>query len=148
MGASRALHPIRGTPAKPWFVRQPRVTTRRLHPAPELACAESRPSARQDPPRCLSIENRLSLSTRSTEFRTRWGAHNVRIHGTGTKRFHHAAVGELTLAYESLDLAAAPGLNMTIYSAEPGSPSDEGLRLLASLAATEDAGATARHPTA
>ncbi|MFI1093734.1 helix-turn-helix transcriptional regulator [Streptomyces sp. NPDC020917] len=78
------------------------------------------------------------LSTRSAEFRTRWGAHNVRRHGTGTKRFHHGAVGDLTLAYETLDLAAEPGLTMTIYTAEPGSPSEEGLRLLASLAATEE----------
>ncbi|OSC50506.1 transcriptional regulator, partial [Streptomyces sp. 4F] len=37
------------------------------------------------------------LSTRSDAFRTRWGAHNVRHHGTGTKRFHHHTVGDLTL---------------------------------------------------
>lgn len=79
------------------------------------------------------------LSTRSDEFRTRWGAHNVRHHGTGTKRFHHAAVGELTLAFEGLDMAAEPGLTLTIYTAEPGSPSEEGLRLLASWAATQEA---------
>lgn len=76
------------------------------------------------------------LSTRSDEFRTRWGAHNVRHHGTGTKRFHHHTVGDLTLAYEGLDMAAEPGLTLTIYTAEPGSPSEEGLRLLASWAAT------------
>ncbi|GDY51187.1 transcriptional regulator [Streptomyces violaceusniger] len=62
------------------------------------------------------------LSTRSEDFRTRWGAHDVRRHGTGTKRFRHPAVGDLTLAYEALDLAAEPGLHMTIYTAEPGSP--------------------------
>ncbi|MEU0054206.1 helix-turn-helix transcriptional regulator [Streptomyces sp. NPDC006309] len=83
------------------------------------------------------------LSTRSDDFRTRWGAHNVRHHGTGTKRFHHQAVGELTLAYEGLEMAAEPGLTLTIYTAEPGSPSEEGLRLLASWAATRDADATA-----
>ncbi|WP_435279075.1 helix-turn-helix transcriptional regulator [Streptomyces sp. 1222.5] len=88
------------------------------------------------------------LSTRSRDFRTRWGAHNVRRHGTGTKRFRHPAVGDLTLAYESLDLAAEPGLTLTIYTAEPGSPSEEGLRLLASLAATDNADAAAQHPTA
>lgn len=75
------------------------------------------------------------LSTRSDAFRTRWGAHNVRHHGTGTKHFHHHAVGDLTLAFEGLEMAAAPGLTLTIYTAEPGSPSDEGLRLLASWAA-------------
>ncbi|GGV81470.1 transcriptional regulator [Streptomyces griseoloalbus] len=79
------------------------------------------------------------LSTRSDEFRTRWGAHDVRHHGTGTKRFHHQAVGDLTLAFEGLEMAAEPGLTLTIYTAEPGSPSEEGLRLLASLAATQAA---------
>ncbi|CAM5447533.1 helix-turn-helix domain-containing protein [Streptomyces violaceorubidus] len=79
------------------------------------------------------------LCTRSDEFRTRWGAHNVRHHGTGTKRFHHHAVGDLTLAFEGLELAAAPGLTLTVYTAEPGSASEEGLRLLASWAATREA---------
>ncbi|MDG9688630.1 helix-turn-helix transcriptional regulator [Streptomyces sp. DH17] len=78
------------------------------------------------------------LSTRSDAFRTRWGAHNVRHHGTGTKRFHHHTVGDLTLAYEGLEMAAAPGLTLTIYTAEPGSASEEGLRLLASWAATQN----------
>lgn len=78
------------------------------------------------------------LSTRSDAFRTRWGAHNVRHHGTGTKRFHHAAVGALTLAYEGLEMATEPGLTLTVYTAEPGSPSDEGLRLLASWAADRE----------
>ncbi|MFB6703881.1 helix-turn-helix transcriptional regulator [Streptomyces sp. NPDC056333] len=86
------------------------------------------------------------LSTRSDEFRTRWGAHNVRHHGTGTKRFRHAAVGELTLAFEGLDMAAEPGLTLTIYTAEPGSPSEEGLRLLASWATTREAD-TATEPS-
>ena len=79
------------------------------------------------------------LSTRSDAFRTRWGAHNVRHHGTGTKHFHHTAVGDLTLAFEGLEMAAAPGLTLTIYTAEPGSPSEEGLRLLATWAATNEA---------
>ncbi|MCX4850101.1 helix-turn-helix transcriptional regulator [Streptomyces sp. NBC_00893] len=87
------------------------------------------------------------LSTRSEEFRTRWGAHDVRHHGTGTKRFHHEVVGELTLAFEGLELAAEPGLTLTIYAAEPGSASEEGLRLLASWAATHEAAEPAQQPT-
>ncbi|MEV5355793.1 helix-turn-helix transcriptional regulator [Streptomyces sp. NPDC052693] len=79
------------------------------------------------------------LCTRSDEFRTRWGAHNVRHHGTGTKHFHHHAVGDLILAFEGLEMTAAPGLNLTIYTAEPGSPSEERLRLLATWAATQEA---------
>ncbi|MFF0291178.1 helix-turn-helix transcriptional regulator [Streptomyces sp. NPDC005262] len=85
------------------------------------------------------------LSTRSEEFRTRWGAHNVRHHGTGTKRFHHEIIGELTLAFEGLELAAEPGLTLTIYAAEPGSAAEEGLRLLASWAATHETAAPAHH---
>ncbi|MFG2946231.1 helix-turn-helix transcriptional regulator [Streptomyces adustus] len=87
------------------------------------------------------------LSTRSDEFRTRWGAHDVRHHGTGTKRFHHQTVGDLTLAYEGLELAAEPGLTLTIYTAEPGSASEERLRLLASWAATQDSAVPAERRT-
>jgi transcriptional regulator with XRE-family HTH domain len=77
------------------------------------------------------------LSTRSDEFRTRWAAHNVRHHGSGAKKYHHHLAGDLTLAYESLAMVAEPGLTLTIYTAEPGSPSEERIRLLASWAASE-----------
>ena len=78
------------------------------------------------------------LSTRSDEFRTRWAAHNVRFHQTGAKQFHHPVVGDLTLTFEMLELAADPGLNLLTYSAEPGSKSAEALNLLGSWAATVD----------
>jgi transcriptional regulator with XRE-family HTH domain len=78
------------------------------------------------------------LSTRSDEFRTRWGAHNVRRHGTGEKTFHHALVGDLTLTYEGLELTTDPDWSFLIYTAEPGSPSEERLRLLASWAASRE----------
>src|SRR3954447_20845568 len=42
------------------------------------------------------------LSTLSDVFRRLWADHNVRSHGSGTKRFHHPVVGELTVAYEGL----------------------------------------------
>lgn len=77
------------------------------------------------------------LSTRSETFRTLWAAHEVRTHGTGTKRFNHPVVGELTLVYEELAITAEPGLVLMVYTAEPGSPSAERLQLLASWAATE-----------
>ena len=50
------------------------------------------------------------LSTRSEEFRVRWATHDVKFHRTGTKEFHHPLVGDLTLAFESLELPADPGL--------------------------------------
>lgn len=75
------------------------------------------------------------LSTQSETFRRLWADHNVRTHGAGTKRFHHPVVGELTLAYEELAITAEPGLVLMVYTAEPGSPSAERLRLLGSWAA-------------
>jgi transcriptional regulator with XRE-family HTH domain len=75
------------------------------------------------------------LSTRSEAFRQMWAAHNVRFHRTGLKRFHHPVVGDLALAFEALDLTA-DGLRITAYTAEPGSPSQDALNLLASWAAT------------
>lgn len=79
------------------------------------------------------------LSTRSEVFRRLWADHDVRRHGAGTKRFHHPVVGELTLAYEELAITAEPGLVLIVYTAEPGSPSADRLRLLASWAASEQA---------
>lgn len=78
------------------------------------------------------------LSTRSELFRTLWAAHNVRTHDAGTKHVHHPLVGELNLNFEAMELVADPGLTMFVYTAEPGSRSEEGLNLLASWAATPD----------
>ena len=74
------------------------------------------------------------LSTHTAEFSRRWAAHDVRLHQAGTKTFHHPVVGDLELYYDGLDLPGQPGLNLSAYSAEPGSRSDDGLKLLASWA--------------
>ena len=76
------------------------------------------------------------LSTVSEEFRTRWAAHDVRIHHDGTKTFHHPVVGTLELGYCSRALPSADrsDLRLTIYTAVPGSPSEDGLKLRASWA--------------
>jgi transcriptional regulator with XRE-family HTH domain len=78
------------------------------------------------------------LSTRSDAFRSRWAAHDVRLHRTGIKSFHHPVVGDLHLNYEVMELPADPGLSLIAFSAEAGSPADDALKLLASWAATHD----------
>src|SRR4029077_1243754 len=78
------------------------------------------------------------LATQSEAFRTRWASHNVRFHNTGVKHFHHPVVGDLTLTFNRLDLAADTGLTLFTYTAEPGSGSEETLKLLGSWAATVD----------
>jgi hypothetical protein len=78
------------------------------------------------------------LATQSEAFRTHWAAHNVRFHATATKHYHHPVVGELALTFNRLDIAADPGMTLFTYAAEPGSRSEEALRLLGSWAATVD----------
>ena len=76
------------------------------------------------------------LTTRSQHFSTLWATHNVRWHTTGSKRFHHRVVGDLSLTYEGLALAADPGQTLITFTAEPGSPSQQALTFLASWAAS------------
>ncbi|WP_433472357.1 helix-turn-helix domain-containing protein [Spirillospora sp. CA-142024] len=78
------------------------------------------------------------LSTRSETFRQRWANHNVRYHRTGIKKLHHPAVGDLELNFEAMTLASDPGLTLLMYTAPPGTPSADGLHLLATLAATDE----------
>ncbi|MBM0259033.1 helix-turn-helix transcriptional regulator [Micromonospora sp. 4G55] len=77
------------------------------------------------------------LSARSDAFRTLWGGRDVYVFTGGTKRFHHPAVGELDLVHEVLDLPGEDGLSIIVYSADPGTPAADALKLLASWAATQ-----------
>jgi transcriptional regulator with XRE-family HTH domain len=84
------------------------------------------------------------LATQSEAFRTRWAAHDVRFHDAGVKHFHHPVVGEISLSFNRLDLAADHGLTLFTYAAEPGTRSEEALNLLGSWAATADLAEAAR----
>lgn len=76
------------------------------------------------------------LVTRSDAFRTRWSAHNVCAHHTGTKRIHHPEVGDLEFVYEGMELPTNPGWVLFVYTTKPGSASEERIRLLGSVAAS------------
>ncbi|OFI39343.1 transcriptional regulator [Arthrobacter sp. SW1] len=86
------------------------------------------------------------LSMHSPEFRRRWAAHSVWRPGAGFKVFRHPVVGEMTLAFEGMEMASDPGLTLTIYAAEPGTPSAERMQLLASWAVSEYGGHPANRP--
>ncbi len=65
----------------------------------------------------------------------------MRLHRTGVKRLHHPVVhhpvvGDLDLAFESMELTADVGLRLNAYSAEPGTAVQDALALLASWTAT------------
>ncbi|WP_405634059.1 helix-turn-helix transcriptional regulator [Streptomyces sp. NBC_01178] len=92
------------------------------------------------------------LSVKSEEFRRLWATHNVKEKGHGTKVVRHPLAGDLTLAYETLNLPDDEEQHLVTYHAEPGSESAEGLRLLASWGADAGRadlfGATGRGPDA
>lgn len=76
------------------------------------------------------------LVTRSDDFRLRWAAHDVRYHRTGVKRIRHPDVGDLEFVYEGFEVPDSPGWSMYACTAAAGSPTEERVALLGSLAAT------------
>jgi transcriptional regulator with XRE-family HTH domain len=77
-----------------------------------------------------------TLTERSADFARLWQSHTVRGKTRDAKHFHHPDVGPLTLTYQAFDVREAPGQQLVIYHAEPGSPSAHSLHLLGSLHAT------------
>jgi hypothetical protein len=90
-----------------------------------------------DDPRLTELVGELSL--KSEKFRRLWARHDVREKTSGTKRFVHPVVGDLSLGYESFAIGGAPGQVLVVYHAEPGSRDEQALALLASVAAGESA---------
>lgn len=78
-----------------------------------------------------------TLSTQSPEFRTMWASHEVFRYRTGKKLLTHPDVGDLEFGYESFELSADPGLTMLVFSIEPGSPTDQAMKVLTSWHASE-----------
>jgi transcriptional regulator with XRE-family HTH domain len=72
------------------------------------------------------------LSVRDPDFRRWWADHDVHRRRFGSKRFHHPLVGDLVLDYEALAVTGDPDQVLGVYTAEPGSASEQALRLLAS----------------
>jgi transcriptional regulator with XRE-family HTH domain len=78
------------------------------------------------------------LSTRSELFRQRWASQDVRFHRSGRKRLRHPVVGQLDLDFEAMELPSEPGLQLNIYTAAAGTPTADGLKLLASWAVSQE----------
>ncbi|MER5414434.1 helix-turn-helix transcriptional regulator [Streptomyces virginiae] len=104
--------------------------------AAEAVVAGLRHATGLDPhhPRLSALVRELGAS--GPEFAELWGAHSVRGKTRDTKELDHPDVGPLSLAFESFAVLGAPGQQLVIYHAEPGSPSARGLALLGSLHAT------------
>lgn len=82
-----------------------------------------------DDPKLSELVGELSIH--SEEFRTWWSRHDVQRRITGTKSYHHPVVGDLTVQYQALSPSGDDDQVLIVYTTEPGSASDNALRLLA-----------------
>jgi transcriptional regulator with XRE-family HTH domain len=84
-----------------------------------------------DDPRLASLIGELAMG--SERFRRLWARADVRTRTHGPKTYRHPLVGLLELHHENFPLPDDSGRELLVLSAAPGSPAEDGLRLLASL---------------
>lgn len=115
-------------PAAKAFYRSPERARHR-------AVADLQRTAARTPDDLRILELVGELAVRSSDFRSLWAREYTKVPRYDVKRMHHSAVGELELRHEALSIRSAPGQQLIVLQAEPGSPSAEALALLGSLAA-------------
>ncbi|GGO89633.1 helix-turn-helix transcriptional regulator [Wenjunlia tyrosinilytica] len=97
-----------------------------------VACLRMEAGRYPDDPQLAALVGELSV--KSEHFSRLWAGQEVREKTHGSKRMNHPVVGELTLQFETFRLADDPDQALCTYTAEPGSPSETALKLLATLA--------------
>jgi transcriptional regulator with XRE-family HTH domain len=81
-----------------------------------------------DDPDLIALVGELSI--RDPDFRAWWTSHPVHGLGPVPRTFRHPVVGTLTLDVCQLSVGTHPDLLLAAYTAPPGSPSREALRVL------------------
>lgn len=104
--------------------------------AAQATVANLRQAAGYDPDDARLRKLVRQLTEHSPEFTRLWNSHTVRGKTRDAKNLHHPAVGPLALTYQAFDVRDAPGQQLVIYHAEPGSLSAQSLSLLGSVQAT------------
>jgi transcriptional regulator with XRE-family HTH domain len=93
--------------------------------------------AAPDDPRVTELLRELRAA--SPEFVEIWDRNDARGKSADLKTFIHPDVGELTLRMQAFDVRSAPGQQLVVYHAEPGTASARALALLGTLAASDAA---------
>ncbi|MGY1769778.1 helix-turn-helix transcriptional regulator [Blastococcus sp. SYSU D00813] len=75
--------------------------------------------ARLSDPEVVALVARLEAA--SEHFRAGWASRDVDRFSAGERRFEHPAVGTLLLEHHQLTPADAPGVQLVVYTAAPGS---------------------------
>nr|WP_277611004.1 MMPL family transporter [Streptomyces scabichelini] len=83
---------------------------------------------RPDDPRLALLVGELSV--RDEDFRRWWADDRVTEKWTGAQHLHHPTVGDLTLRWDALTGTADRDQQLVVWTAEPGTPSHDALRLL------------------
>ncbi|MFE5812957.1 helix-turn-helix transcriptional regulator [Streptomyces sp. NPDC056479] len=117
-------------PAAKAFHRNPERARHRA-----VADLQQAAASTPEDPRILELVGELSV--RGGEFRSLWAREYTRIPPYDHNQVCHSVVGDLELRHEALNIRSAPGQQLIILQAEPGSPSADGLALLGSLSAPE-----------
>ncbi|MFH9612022.1 helix-turn-helix domain-containing protein [Streptomyces sp. NPDC017448] len=86
-----------------------------------------------DDPRLTALVGELCVQ--DADFRTWWAAHHVAALSVGTKVLNHPVAGKLSLDWDTLTATTDPDQQLVVWTAEVGSPTHDGLRILASWAA-------------
>ena len=87
-------------------------------------------------PRLASLIGELAMG--SDRFRRLWARADVCARTHGRKAYRHPLVGLLELHQENFALPDESGMELLVLSAAPGSPAEDGLRLLARLDADSE----------
>jgi transcriptional regulator with XRE-family HTH domain len=103
--------------------------------AARTAVAALRMEAARDPddPHLALLVGELSV--RDANFRAWWGGQLVSSASYGVKHYRHPVVGDLTLDCDTWSCPDGSDQRLMVLTAEPGTPSHQGLRILASWTA-------------
>ncbi|MFF1832775.1 helix-turn-helix domain-containing protein [Streptomyces sp. NPDC058231] len=96
-----------------------------------------------DDPRLTALVGELSVQ--DPHFRQWWAAHHVATLSVGTKTLNHPVAGRLDLDWDTLTASTDPDQQLVIWTAEVGTRTHDGLRILASWAAEQQRPAAPVH---